>query len=145
MVEQVHHILEELEAAAQYLEVLNGTNTGGNGSSKGGAGGNAKPDKAVQVGSGAGNPAGTANTNKGENGTGGLLIIYGNELTNNGTLDAQGSNGGYSSGTSGGSSGGGSINIYYGTSCTKGKCLVSGGTVKGFGGAGTAAPPVQID
>ena len=43
----------------------------------------------------------------GQNGTGGLLIIYANQYINDGTISATGARGG-SSGSSGGSSGGGS-------------------------------------
>lgn len=61
---------------------------------------------------------GSANTEyNGENGTGGLLIIYTQKLDNRGKIEANGCNGGKGKdidhSTSGGSSGGGSINIFY--------------------------------
>ena len=50
----------------------------------------------------------------GQNGTGGLLVIYANNINNTGSIQANGKNGGFSAGAvSGGSSGGGSINIFY--------------------------------
>ena len=102
----------------------------------------------VRGGSGAGNPGGTCfketNCSTGQNGTGGLLIIYANKYENKGTINAKGYNGG--SGTlGGGSSGGGSINIFTNQSIigdNKGIVNISGGaavgtTKGGAGGTGT--------
>jgi len=61
---------------------------------------------------GAGNPGGSGDA-VGENGTGGLLIMYANSIANNGTIDSNGSKGGNTNTGSGGSSGAGSINIFY--------------------------------
>jgi hypothetical protein len=82
---------------------------------------------------GAGNPGGkdarpTAGANKtvtgnavssADDGTGGLLIIYSNNIYNNAVIESRGSSSyfpvGYNTGVavSGGSSGGGSVNIFY--------------------------------
>ena len=98
----------------------------------------------VRGGSGAGNPGGTCfketNCSTGQNGTGGLLIIYANKYENKGTINAKGYNGG--SGTlGGGSSGGGSINIFTNQNIiddNKGIVNISGGAAVGTtkGGAG---------
>ncbi len=100
---------------------------------------------AKSAGGGAGNPGGNgsiscgAPAENGQNGTGGLLVIYANTLNNNGTISANGASGGYafssfdpsgplwSIGSSGGSSGGGSINIFYDTSYTLGDIMANGG------------------
>lgn len=51
---------------------------------------------------------------KGSDGTGGLLIIYANNIINNSIIESNGSNGGTGyKNAGGGSSGGGSINIFY--------------------------------
>lgn len=65
----------------------------------------------------------TANTEaKGQNGSGGLLLLYTNDLTNNGIIESNGTNGAganryftssYRAATGGGGSGGGSINVFY--------------------------------
>ena len=102
---------------------------------------------------GAGNPGGfgmksmTTYFNSifsGENGTGGLLIIYGENINNNNIIKSNGSNGGKATSNdniaSGGSSGAGSINIFY-KDTIKGKenILVRGGKMNngGAGGDGT--------
>ena len=90
--------------------------TAKNGNINGGAGGNGVGNYNDEAGGGAGNPGGTggADITKAENGTGGLLIIYANNIINNSIIEANGSNGGTSSrNAGGGSSGGGSINIFY--------------------------------
>lgn len=71
----------------------NNTSSSNRGSSIGGAGGNANGGG----GGGAGNPGGTANgkSQSGENGTGGLLIIFANRLEKAGTITSNGSKGGY--------------------------------------------------
>ena len=72
----------------------------------------------------------------GENGTGGLLIIYGNDIQNNSNIISNGSNG-QNLGPTGGSSGGGSINIFYRNSCNSGNVNANGGeSVANYGGAG---------
>ncbi|MBD8922932.1 hypothetical protein EGR52_05840 [bacterium] len=88
--------------------------TGGYGFVEGGRG------TAYDTGSGAGNPAGTSKDEfdrycnfPESNGTGGLLIIYGNEIKNNQNILSKGIVGGYASWVGGGSSGGGSINLFY--------------------------------
>ena len=79
-------------------------------------------------GGGAGNPGGYGNTGgqAGENGTGGLLIIYANNFINNNQIVSNGSKGGDAY-ASGGSSGGGSINIFYNILTKNGEILASGG------------------
>ena len=86
------------------------------GTINGGKGGKSKSNYLGNAGSGAGNPGGTDGNvgSKGSNGTGGLLIIYANNIINNSIIESNGSNGGtgyWNAG--GGSSGGGSINIFY--------------------------------
>lgn len=90
-------------------------------------------------------------TAKGENGTGGLLIIYANDMINNGNLTSAGSRGGqnkvYDHSTCGGSSGGGSINVFYKNSISgannmnaaggTGVASTSSGGTSGAGGEGS--------
>lgn len=74
----------------------------------------------------------------GESGTGGLLIIYTNNLINNSIINANGSNGGAGK-IGGGSSGGGSINIFYTNKIKVGSISSNGGKAvgtKNVGGAG---------
>lgn len=96
---------------------------------------------------GAGNPGGYGMTRgyvwsgSGENGTGGLLIIYINNLNNNGKIETNGSKGGIGDGdviSSGGCSGGGSINIFYKQNINQnGNVEANGGeTTYDFGGEG---------
>lgn len=104
------------------------------------------------AGSGAGNPAGIEKSygfgdqndyktvlGSAENGCGGLLIIYSNNIKNNGQITSNGSKGGEKT-VGGGSSGGGSINIFYvGDYNNTGTILVDGGIAVGTsikGGAG---------
>jgi len=127
---------------------------GGNGSARssaeayGGAGGNGTTNSSAKPSGGAGNPGGTgADNNPGQNGTGGLLVIYSNIFVNNSTIEANGSNAGdkrqYSS--SGGGSGAGSINIFANTITSNGTLTANGGTgpgpsatfTGGTGGTGT--------
>lgn len=67
----------------------------------------------------------------GQNGTGGLLNIFSNILTNKGTIKTEGLSGGVANvngGCGGGSSGGGSLNIFYKNSYSnKGKISANGG------------------
>lgn len=78
------------------------------------------------AGGGAGNPAGGSASNKGLPtvyggvGTGGLIVIFSENFTNNGSIYSNGSNGCWASmgknnvhNCPGGASGGGSINIFY--------------------------------
>ena len=99
------------------------------------------------AGAGAGIIAGTSgyirlgseNTDyTGGEGSGGLLVIYANELNNQGTISSNGSNGAgawcnlpgeYKGAVGGGGSGGGSINVFYRT-------LSNIGTITANGGAG---------
>lgn len=85
---------------------------------------------------------------KGENGTGGLLVIYANQIDNNGNITANGCAGGEvttnSNSASGGASGGGSINIFYNNTITgiekitaTGGISNSGGSKGGAGGTGS--------
>jgi len=152
-----------------YLEGAGSNVTGGTGSSTGGAGGAGKGARnytqsgtQANAGGGAGNPgangvkinsSGTTSTYKGSDGTGGLLIIYGNEVNNIGNIESKGSNGGNTASSNnnksvgGGASGGGSINIFYNTLYNnEGNIYVTGGTggtkygtgkAGGNGGAGT--------
>ena len=127
--------------------------TGYSGSSAGGAGGNGLSNYETRGycgGGGAGNPGGvgnyqgSANANySGKNGTGGLLIIYANTYINNGTVSADGVEGGLANTrvpASGGSSGGGSVNIFYSeminaeTSIT----TANGGAAQAYGGCAGA-------
>ncbi|MCL2110068.1 IPT/TIG domain-containing protein, partial [Microgenomates group bacterium] len=124
---------------------------GGDAVINGGAGGAGGPGPATgpsgdyrSVGaSGAGNPAGalpagTQRGTAGQDGTGGLLNIYTNNIYNTGLITSNGMGGGrgsdlrssvYWNSGSGGGSGGGSINIFY-------TSPLSVGTVSANGGAG---------
>ncbi len=84
-----------------------------NGSSNGGMGGSGH-GVGSSAGGGSGNPGGLGFNvgTRGQNGTGGLLVLYTKDLINNGQITSCGSNGGTAQIT-GGSSGGGSINIFY--------------------------------
>lgn len=111
---------------------------GGNGVS-GGVGGKPGSKNNDPAGGGSGIPGQGATGGKtGNSGTGGLIVIYGDTVTNNGTINVSGtgSSGGQQSG---GASGGGSVNIFYNTSATKGTVTVSGGGTSGsnyIGGKG---------
>lgn len=121
----------------------------------GGAGGNAFSYRGKSrwitryAGGGAGNIGGTGRYTysgqttgvdweggNGENGTGGLLMIYANDLYNNGDISAKGMNGGQGR-KKGGSSGGGSINIFANIIKERGNVDANGGTVGGLGGNGS--------
>lgn len=145
--EQEHHIQEELGGGGQVGSVsLKATN----GSNNGGMGGNAITQRRgydhsiLASGGDAGNTGGLGNIiqsnslngisdveSKGKNGTGGLLIIYSRKFVNNGTIESNGSDGGYGKdndhSTSGGSSGGGSINIFFLICNIKGNIKAVGG------------------
>ena len=100
-------------------------NTNGeDGNENGGSGGNAQGwyywGQRYGVAGGAGNPGGKGiitnygyhEPSNGQNGTGGLLIIYAEKIKQAGIIESKGSIGGKAS-IGGGSSGGGSINIFY--------------------------------
>ena len=132
----------------------NGTLAAGNAAANGGPGGAAYSYRgntswAVRyAGGGAGNTGGvgkyTAKGAKaggnnasysGQNGTGGLLILYADDLYNIGTISSNGSNGGTGR-VGGGSSGGGSINIFANNVSIYGTRTASGGGSVAYGGAG---------
>ena len=77
---------------------------------------------------------------RGQNGTGGLLIIYTDSLANNGEISANGMVGGAGY-APGGSSGGGSVNIFTNAIKERGSIIANGGAAKdgkgGKGGDGT--------
>lgn len=86
---------------------------------------------------GAGNLGGSGSP-KGNNGTGGLLIIYSKNFANKYIIESNGASGG-SSYSGGGSSGGGSINIFYKDKISLLKEIATGGSAVGTsikGGAG---------
>lgn len=112
-------------------EVLKGSSFGGAGTvgmgsfapgSSGGGAGN--PGAYGHIGSYS-NPS-TAASYKGSDGTGGLLIIYADQLENNGSITANGAKGGPGI-APGGGSGGGSINIFYQTLVNEGSVVALGG------------------
>lgn len=96
------------------------------------------------AGAGAGNRGGKGNQSirygelstqyeygNGENGTGGLLIIYADTFVNNSIIESNGSKGGDAEygdhSAAGGGSGGGSINIFYKNYINKGTIIANGG------------------
>lgn len=127
-------------------------NSGGeNAHENGGAGGAARGYRysiswaTRRAGGGAGNPGGKGAENgfgnseegTGENGTGGLLIIYSNAFNNLGNIESNGSKGGTYGDTGGGSSGGGSINIFYNQEFNQiGRIVTNGGKNDGRGSEG---------
>lgn len=112
-----------------------GHNYGGPGGQGVSTYGNQRP-----TGGGAGNPGGVSQSggHKGQDGTGGLLIIYANDFVNSGIINSNGMEGGNGNNGSGGSSGGGSINIFYESESTflQGKVNASGGISNWRGAAG---------
>ena len=119
------------------------------GEENGRAGGDARGYREVstwysrRAGGGAGNPGGKGAENglgnssagTGENGTGGLLILYSNVFENSGKIESNGSKGGWNAGESaGGSSGGGSINIFYNKCIKSGLIEAIGGESNGYDG-----------
>lgn len=107
---------------------------GTTGSSIGGAGGNGAASRTSASG-GTGNPGGYLRSN---NGTGGLCVIFANTVSNNGTITANGVNGG-NGWPYGGASGGGSINIFYKDSIIKGTINATGGASGGGGNGGNGS------
>lgn len=74
---------------------------------------------------------------KGNNGTGGLLVIFSNTINNQGIIESKGTDSTTSVSPAGGASGGGSINIFYNLNYTNtGEILVNGGIGKNYGGTG---------
>ncbi len=130
------------------------------GSINGGMGGIGKAyrDKSSWVGrnsgGGTGNPGGNGASHesgmtlnegnnaelKGNDGTGGLLVIYCNTFNNRGLCCANGVDSSSKKITatepSGGASGGGSINIFYKTIINRGQLEANGGKSVNYGGAG---------
>lgn len=108
------------------------------GQSNGAKGGNASARNTIS-GGGQGNPSGTSTneslfTTQQQNGTGGLLIIYCDNLYNIGNINADGVTAKYSDSQidcTGGSSGGGSLNIF----CNKLYNGINKGTITSNGGA----------
>lgn len=91
--------------------------------------------------SGSGNPAGNASNvaYKGNNGTGGMLVISSNKIINKCYIYSKGSNGGNSIYSGGGSSGGGTVNIFYKDNIIRdGNISATGGISVKRGGAGGA-------
>ena len=117
------------------------------GASNGGKGGNARARTTTNwhysAGGGAGNPGGKpaisgsrVTAYPGEDGTGGLLIIYASQIINNGIIQANGSDGGSATKTGskihttgGGGSGGGSVNLFF-------TQLIKEGIIEAKGGSG---------
>ena len=122
---------------------------GNNGSNVGGAGGAGYAARYSSswivryAGGGAGNPGakggqlGTGNdaSSKGEDGTGGLYVLFCNTFNNNGKIEANGAVGGNQR-ASGGSSGGGSINILCENINTVGTLEANGGAASVSSGSG---------
>ena len=128
----------------------NGTSIyAGNGQPNGGAGGLGRGYRSNsswytrRAGGGAGNPGGNGGQNglgndaagKGENGTGGLLLIYTDNLINNSIISSNGSKGTTYAEATGGSSGAGSINIIANSITTTGE-VVAISEANSNGGAG---------
>lgn len=109
--------------------------SGGTGTSySGGSGG---VGDVVRAASNEGGEGGTGNPGVGNNGTGGLLVLYANEYENNGLIRANGTDSSVGGKGGHGSSGGGSMNIFYTANIIKGIVEAKGGLIGGAGGAGT--------
>ena len=115
----------------------------------GGQGGSATVNSSYNgyvMGGGAGNPGGFGKLGSsynslydGQNGTGGLLVIYSNNILNNGKIESNGSKGGgtQTEDTVGGAgSGAGSINIFYTNN------YFSNGTIEAQGGS--SGPGIKV-
>lgn len=123
--------------AVANLTTKTSSNAGSNGGS--GSSGVVTNTRESGAGGGAGNSggAGASSGKSGSNGTGGLLILFGKEIINNGTLVSTGSNGGDAGigvkyGAGGGGSGGGTIVLIYEEKLSEGTINVKGGS----GGSG---------
>ena len=116
-----------------------GSRSSADGNSIGGPGGHGQSDgnNSWSGGGGAGNPGGTTYHEgwNGGSGTGGLLLIYGDKIINNGTISADGVAGGTGHTAGGGGSGGGSINIFYKEEIKKGNIHANGGSGGGWTGS----------
>lgn len=129
------------------------TSIGTAGSNIGGAGGQAgilKNNNTWWAMGGTGNPGGKSyyynngkylNIPDGENGTGGLLVIYSNNFENNNTIEAKGTGNleSFQGPIKGGCSGGGSINVFYNNISSIGNIDTIGGStsISGAGGTGS--------
>ena len=126
------------------IYAADGSNTGG----EGGAGRGLRYSSGWEyryAGGGAGNPGGNGGGDglgnqpayKGEDGTGGLLVIYTNNLNSTGIIESNGSNGSRGGRSEGGSSGGGSINVFYKNEISvTGEIQAKGGNELGTGISG---------
>ena len=128
----------------------NGTHKANSASPNGGAGGNgyglrySSSWTTRYASGGAGNPGGIGASNgngndqryNGQTGTGGLLVIYSNNIINNGMIYSNGSTSTTGTYATGGSSGGGSINIFYRTLISEGTIASTGGTAESNGSKG---------
>ena len=81
---------------------------------------------------------GTDSSHKGNDGTGGLLVISCNKYNNNGTIEANGVGSRAVGNVSGGASGGGSVNIFYNEFVRNNSCIANGGVGANYGGSGGA-------
>lgn len=86
--------------------------------------------------SGSKSDIGNAADLKGNDGTGGLLIIYSNQYDNKGNIEANGVASTNVVSPAGGASGGGSINIFYNKLIANNSCVANGGASACYGGAG---------
>ena len=128
----------------------NGIHKANSASPNGGAGGNgyglrySSSWTTRYASGGAGNPGGIGASNgngndqryNGQTGTGGLLVIYSNNIINNGMIYSNGSTSTTGTYATGGSSGGGSINIFYRTLISEGTIASTGGTAESNGSKG---------
>lgn len=140
------------------IDINGGAGDGPIGEPNGGSGG---PGKVIagyyhsgSAGGGTGNPGGngvnvstgfhigvwtgTHSSHKGNDGTGGLLVISCNKYNNNGTIEANGVESRAVGLISGGASGGGSINIFYNEFVKNNSCVANGGAGANYGGSGGA-------
>ena len=105
---------------------------------------------ARQAGGGTGNPGGAGGKNtsgsrdnigneitfKGNDGTGGLLVIWSSIFNNNGLISSTGIASTTAVTPSGGASGGGSVNVFCNSLKNIGEYDVAGGASENYGGAG---------
>lgn len=156
----VHHIHGGTGGGGTVNKSYNGIPSGSNGTANGGSGaiacvyllGNYHSGSAS---GGTGNPGGDGasgsvgfssyrgfygndSSYKGNDGTGGLLVISCNKYNNNGTIEANGVGSRAVGLISGGASGGGSINIFYNEFVANNSCVANGGTGVNYGGSGGA-------
>jgi hypothetical protein len=132
-------------------DLRGGSGAGGTHNKGGGAGGGAiemvaaanlvfTSTSSVSVKGGAGAASGAQLTSGG--GSGGAILLWGNQVSLQGTLNASGGNGGNASGaqSNGGGGGGGRIAIYHesGINTDGSSIIVSGGTPEGGDGTGKA-------